>query len=351
MPILDIQRRGQQIGRLRIGQQVPSKTPGKMRPVALETFRFTTGSRYVADAIAELYGGNVAPWGKQWEVITDRDEVDVIVPPRDQVITQWYEWWTAAGCLRRCDSQIEQKSGGPCKCPHADDPTDPVAVEVAARERDRLAKLNPPQACQRKTRINVMIPDLPGLGVFRLDTGSFYAAGEVLDAGDLMQAARDRNVFLPAKVRIDAREQVENGKTKKYPVPLLDILVPFRQIVTGQLEAAGIAGQLPPAPGETRRALTAGQEPAAPTRPALPATVEREPDPQSIAQRIADSASQALSRGQINGLVHQAREAEVISYHVCADTASDTWEELDGYLKDLWHQLPDPSQPDHGDAA
>ena len=348
MPILDVQRRGQQIGRLRLGQQVPSSKPGKMRPVALDTFRFTTGSRYVADAVADLYGGNVVPWGKQFEVITRHDAIDVVVPPRDQVITQWYEMWTAAGCLRRCDSQIEQKTGGPCLCPHADDPTDPVAVEAAARERDRLAKLTPPKACQRKTRINVMIPDLPGLGVFRLDTGSFYAAGEVLDAGDLMQAARDRNLFLPATVRIDPRERVENGQTKKYPVPVLEIMVPFRQIVTGQLAAAGIAGQLPPAPGEPLRAIGSGQPAPAPassppaSRQAIPAA-----PPSMDAQQVADKAATSLSRATIKALIDYA-DANGLAEDQILPAGSNTWEALNSYLQDLLHALPAPAG---GDAA
>ena len=54
MALLDLQRRGQQIGRLRIGQQVQAAN-GKMRPSRLDTFRFTTGSHASAEAIAALY--------------------------------------------------------------------------------------------------------------------------------------------------------------------------------------------------------------------------------------------------------------------------------------------------------
>lgn len=341
MAILDLQRRGQQIGRLRIGQQIPSSKPGKMRPVALDTFRFTTGSRHTADAIAELYGGKVVPWGNQWEVVTGRNAIEVVIPPRDQIISQWYEMWTGGGCQRRCDSQREQLSGGPCLCPHAEDPTDPDEVEAAARERDRLAKMNPPRACQRKTRISVMIPDLPGLGVFRLDTGSFYAAGEVLDAADLMQAARDRQVYLPAMVRIDQRERVKDGKTKKYPVPLLEVMVTFRQIVTGELSAAGIAAQLPPAPGQQQRAITSGQ----PTPPPVPSPLPAPEESPMSAQEIADRAAAVTTREEIEVLAERAKEARVEEDHV--QTEPDTFEELAGFLRDRWRALPSEG----GDAA
>ena len=81
MAVLDIQRRGQQIGRLRIGQQVQAAN-GKMRPSRLDTFRFTTGSRTTADAIAALYGGEVRQWEREFEVITGKSEIGVTVPPR-----------------------------------------------------------------------------------------------------------------------------------------------------------------------------------------------------------------------------------------------------------------------------
>lgn len=341
MPLLDVQRRGQQIGRLRIGQQVPSSKPGKMKPVRLETFRFTTGSRYTADAIADLYGGTVVAWGNQWEVITGRNAIEVVVPPRDQVISQWYEMWTKGGCLRRCDSQTEQKTGGPCLCPHAEDPTNPDEVEAAARERDRLAKMNPPRACQRKTRIAVMIPDLPGLGVFRLDTSSFYAAGEVLDAGDLMQAARDRDVFLPAIVRIDNRERVEDGQTKKFPVPVLEVMATFRQIVSGELSAAGMAAQLPPAPPQQRRALTSGQ----PAQNPAPVAALPEPEPVMDAQQIADRAAAVTTREEVEVLAERAKEARVEDDTV--QTSPDTFEELKDLLRRRWKELP----PEGGEAA
>ena len=79
MAVLDVQRRGQQIGRLRIGQQVQAAN-GKMRPARLDSFRFTTASRTSADAIAALYGGEVRQWEHEFEVITTKSELGVTVP-------------------------------------------------------------------------------------------------------------------------------------------------------------------------------------------------------------------------------------------------------------------------------
>ncbi len=347
MPLLDVQRRGQQIGRLRIGQSVPTgKTDrnGKdiMRPARLDTFRFTTGSRHSADAIADLYGGTVRPWKGEFEVITDRSEIAVTVPPRDQVVSQWYELWSGGGCQRRCDSRVEQISGRECLCPHAADPDDLAQVEAAALERARLAKLNPPQACKAVTRISVMIPDLPGLGVFRLDTSSYYAAVEIGDAAHIMQVARDRGVMLPAILRIDHRERVANGRTKKYPVPVLEVLATFREIASGALEAGGFTAQLPPAPGEQRRALTSGS--ATPPAPQPPSA---EPF-QLTADEIAELARTKTSRQEIEELVRLAAETRCEDDHV--NNGSDVYEPLKDHMRDLWRALPAGEEATDGPA-
>jgi hypothetical protein len=331
MPLLDLQRRGQQIGRLRIGEQVKTGKRDKngseiTRPSKLATFRFTTQSRHGADAIAALFGGEVTEWNGEWEVVTGQSEIGVTVPPRDQVVSQWYEMWSRGGCQRRCDSVTEQLTGGPCLCPRAADPDDERQAEAAAIDRARLAALNPPQACKRVTRISVMIPDLPGLGVFRLDTGSYYAAAEIGDAAAIMQMARDKGVFLPAILRIEQRSRVAGGQTKRFPVPVLEITTTFRQIASGALEAAGIAAQLPPAPGDAPRALTAAPAP--------------EPDASlPVAQQIASRARAATTSTEMRRCFADAASAGAEQDHVWTDDEGIVFEELLEYLRARWREL------------
>ena len=342
MALLDIQRRGQQLGRIRIGQQVPTDK-GKMRPAKLDTFRLTTQSRHAADAIAELYGGTVQNWNNEFEVITGQSAIGVTVPPRDQVISQFYELWNKGGCLRRCDSQVEQISGKPCLCPHAEDPDDLVAVEAAAQERARLASLNPPQACKVVTRISLMIPDLPGLGVFRLDTSSYYAAVEIGDAAELLQVARDRGVFLPAVLRIEQRQRVAGGQTKKYPVPVLEVLATFRQIASGALEAGGITAQLPPAPGQRPHALMAGAPAADQSTPTAQQS-ETAPRPKN-AQEVADLALKTTDPDLIDRLGRLTRAERWEDDQV--QTSEEVWEDLFPFLEERYHAL---RQPEGGEA-
>ncbi len=334
MAVLDIQRRGQQIGRLRIGQQVAvikdGEDTGKTRPARLDTFRFTTGSRATADAIAALYGGEVRPWEREWEVITGKSEIGVTVPPRDEVISQWYEMWTAGGCQRRCDSQREQISNGPCKCPHAADPSDPDEVSAAALERAALHKADPTKACGLVTRISVMIPDLPGLGVFRLDTGSYYAATEIGDSAALMQVARDRGVFLPAILRIERRQRVAGGQTKKFPVPVLEVLTTFRDLATGAIERAGVMAQLPPAPGEQRRAISSGTAVPA-QREDVPAAAVRQQQRPPTGQEIADAAAKATTLEELTPLKALSNEHR-LGEDMILPPGAEIYEELASYL-------------------
>lgn len=344
MAVLDVQRRGQQIGRMRLGQKVATGKRDKngneiMRPARLDTWRLTTGSRIMAAAIAERFGGQVCPWEREFEVVTDTDEIPVTVPPRDEVVSQWYEMWSKGGAQRRCNSQVEMLTGKPCLCPHAEDPSDEAEVSRAALERAEMASLNPPRACKLITRVNLMIPDLPGLGVFRLDTSSYYAAVEIGDTARLMQIARDQGVFLPAVARIEQRQRVAGGQTKKFPVPVLEMLATFRDLATGAIGQAGIAAQLPPAPGEQPRAITAGPPTPAPApREDRPAPAVRQQRPPT-AQEIANAAAKATTRTQIREMKAKAEEHRVEKDMICPPGSDDLYEELDSYLHGRWEEL------------
>jgi hypothetical protein len=134
-PILDLQRRSQEIGRIRLGQKVKAPN-GKIRPAKLDAFRFTTRSRHAADAIAATIGGTVnawedAPTGDQWEVLTDCTSLPVAVPPGEAALSQWYELWSGGGCQRRCDGVTETRSQKPCLCPS--DPQQRTAEAAGGR--------------------------------------------------------------------------------------------------------------------------------------------------------------------------------------------------------------------------
>lgn len=205
MPILDLQRRLRQAGRIRIGQQVAVKG-GKTRPAKLDTFRLTSQDENAIRAAAGMFGGTVNKWtdapvGEQWEVITEASVMPVVVPPAATAFSQWYEAWSGGGCTRRCDGVTELISDSPCLCVNEDERT-----------------------CKPHSRVNVILRDLPGVGVWRLDTSGYYAATELAGTIEVIMAAATRGQLLPAVLRLEQRQVKRPGEpTKKFAVPVLDI--------------------------------------------------------------------------------------------------------------------------------
>jgi hypothetical protein len=237
---LILQKTQTEVGRIRLGGEKPNqRTPGRK----LTTFRFTSPRKALIERIAELYGGKVEPWqpprgAAQWQVITEAAEVPVIVPPQDPSESQWFEMWSAGGCQRRCDGVEEKISKSPCMC----DPN--------PEQRD----------CKMHTRLRVMLEDVPGVGAWRVDTGSFYAAGELPGVAELLAMAQGA---IPGKLFLDQRSVVRNGKTKNFVVPVLDAteLTP-KELMSGRVQELMAARAQGAIDGQLRKAaaLTAGPE-------------------------------------------------------------------------------------------
>jgi hypothetical protein len=226
MPIqlIDQQRRLREIGRIRLGEQVPTNN-GKTRPKKLTKFRLTSRDQRIIEAVAQAYGGEVKPWtapdGQQFEVFTDAAEMPVVVPPGEMAFSQWMELWSAGGCQRRCDGVTEVIRDQGCVC------------DPAARE------------CSTTTRLNVMLPEVPGFGLWRLETHGYYAAVELNGVVELCRQASAAGHLLPARLRLEQR-QVKRFKpdgtpqTLKFAVPCLDL-----DVSVSALGALNAGGQVP----------------------------------------------------------------------------------------------------------
>lgn len=271
MPILDLQRSMRRLGRIRMGSQVPTQN-GKLRPNKLETWRMTSPSEDMLHAAAELYGGTVTEWvgspsGKQWELFTDASTIDVVIPPGEMSFSQWYEMWSGGGCMRRCDGQIEQTTGDACMCP--------------ADRDQRLALANNGQACKPTTRLFVIQPHLPDVGLWHFESHGFYAAIELAGSIEVLRAASATGGLIPAKLAIEQRQSKRDGQTRNFAVPVIQLptLTPHTlmtgEIPAGELNAAPVErAALPaptPAPAPAKKAAPAKRAPA--TRSAAPAQV------------------------------------------------------------------------------
>lgn len=222
-PIIDLQRRLHETGRIRLGEQVPAAN-GKRRPSKLGSFRFTSSSRRSLDAVAALYGGEVKAWTDtapvegQWELYTEAIELDVVVPPEQMSLSQSYEDWTGARCQRRCDGEHEEISDGPCLC-------DPDKRQ-----------------CKLTTRVSLMLARIPGIGLWRLETHSFYAAVELggsFEMARMLAEVVGRSV-LPGKLRLEQKavkrpnpRDATKTVTHKFVLPVLDFEADMAALAVG----------------------------------------------------------------------------------------------------------------------
>lgn len=234
MPIKDLQQTWREIGRIRIGQRADAGHPEK-----LLTFRLTSSSEHAVRAAAGEYGHVSAPqpWrapaGEQWEVTLDTAELDVVIPPGD-VFSQWWERWTAAGCDRRCDGETEMNRGAPCVCP--------------ADLGERAAEAKEGRACRPITRLAVILPSLPDLGIWRLETHSLIAARELGATMAAVQVATAKGAFVPGRLRLDQRRSRRPGeRPHDYGIPVLELPeLRASRLLAGDAVAAPLALEATP---------------------------------------------------------------------------------------------------------
>lgn len=214
MPILELQRRYVEKGRIRLGEQRTSAN-GRTYPAALATLRFTSPDRVAIESVAAVYGGTVEPWnspaGPQWAVTTERADVPVLIPSLSN-LSAWFEEWDAGGLRHRCDGLEDFATGGPCSC-------DPEA-----------------RVCQPTTRLNVLLPEVVGIGTWRVEAHGWNAAVELPPAVELLRAFSSEDRAIPARLRIDQRTVKRIGEdgrpvTRRFVVPVLDIDVSVGELL------------------------------------------------------------------------------------------------------------------------
>lgn len=220
----NIQARAAEHGRLRTGY-----TQGN-RPMRSATWVVTSHSEEHVRAAAELWGGAPEQWSplnstiQQWRVITKASSIEALITPGDP-LNQYNELWTKGGCQRRCDGETELLSRQACLC--------------AARFGEDWHQQKKGVVCSTTSRLNVMLPDLSGMGLWRAETHSFYAASEWGGMVDMVLAGTDGRGFVPVTLRIEPRQVVRDGETKKFPVVVVELRgVTPRQALAGPLPTA-----------------------------------------------------------------------------------------------------------------
>ncbi|WP_433858222.1 hypothetical protein [Streptomyces kronopolitis] len=166
------------VGRLHSGYSEKNEK-GNMVPVALSEWRFSTGEKTVADAVAQLFGGtpveNEESTSENFiDVFTSKDRIPVVIEA-DGVFWDMKLWWN--GKLKHhCDGfeflshKDEDAIGQPCGCPTLFDER-----KAAAKEGDAP---NPAQV------VTFSLADDPELGKFKFQTGSWTLFKVIHEAED-----------------------------------------------------------------------------------------------------------------------------------------------------------------------
>lgn len=308
--ILQEQRRTYEVGRIRIGVQVPvANKPGKTRPAKLGVFRFTSRDEVAIRAVSDLYGGTAQQWpdaptDDQWEVITEARELGIVVPPGPQSVSQWMEMWSGGGCVRRCDGETETLRRAACLCP-----SDPL-------ERGDLAQRG--EACKPTTRVSVVLPDVPGLGVWRLESHGWNAAHELGGTAETLAAVRDAAAWVPAILRLEKRKTVSRGKTKEFVVPVLTLRYTLRTMLEGP-RTGEIALPAPPPRALAIEAAKQGDQPGE----AAPSSREAPDGPPATPQEMAAAVEACTDRRALDDLGRAARRGDWMDDYVASRFSPD----------------------------
>jgi hypothetical protein len=149
-----------------------------------------------------------------------------------------YEKWGSGGKQRTCDGEfctvpVEDPEGG-----HLDEADCVCAVEGWTPSNAKDVKAG---ACVVTTRLKVVMPELPGAGIWLMTTGSIMAAMELPAQVSLLQAMAQNNMIVPAVLAIEAREHKRTDEKfmRKYHVPTIRIRESLSAL------AAGRGGLLP----------------------------------------------------------------------------------------------------------
>src|SRR5690606_4266568 len=112
-------------------------------------------------------------------------QLPISIPPMEEPYSQWYELWSGAGCQRRCDGRTAM-----------------VATDKQGM-RERSCVCDPDaRECKLTTRASVILPDVPGIGVWTLESHGFNAAAELTGTLQLLAQAASRGVFIEAVLRL-----------------------------------------------------------------------------------------------------------------------------------------------------
>lgn len=169
-------------------------------------------------------------------------QLRIMFPAEDpeKFAPQWYKRWssmrglTCKGDGEVCIRLVDKKTG---EVAHRD------SQDVENREGLPCQGEDCPEyetkACRRVMHLMFLLPEVPGLGVWQIDTSSFYSITAINSGVEMIKGAipGNRIAMIPLLLSLMPQEVAPNGKKKTVHVLRLDIAVSLAELM-----------QLPPGP-------------------------------------------------------------------------------------------------------
>ncbi|QAY26951.1 recombination directionality factor [Streptomyces phage Shawty] len=212
------------VGRLHSGYM--DESGRKPTPVALTEWRFSTGEKTVADAVAQLFGGTPVENDESTsenfiDVFTEAKRVPVIIEP-DGIEADMKQWINGK-LVHHCDGveflSPDEKKGQPCGCPS-------LFAERKAAAKDY-------QGPNPSITVYFRLADDPELGKFKFVTGSWTLAAVLHEAlNDLDMVGQTAYGTLELEyVEYVAKKGPMRGKTVSYTKPVIRVVKAYNDAI------------------------------------------------------------------------------------------------------------------------
>lgn len=215
MPIKGVSdvRRFMRLGKIRLGKKETSQR-GTQYPTKVDYFIIDPYDPALLPRIKELYGEKPR---RLMVALPDEDP--------DRVFDQNYECWGASQLHCRGDGETAQRmddkgARSAVACPG------PESCEFALSRGMRLKEGGVKPGCQRVARLQVVLTDLDGFGVWQIDTGSFNSIVNVNSALDMLRRIAGRISWIEIPLTITPQKVTVPDTGKQSTIYVLNLPLP-----------------------------------------------------------------------------------------------------------------------------
>lgn len=243
MPIkgLTEQRRLPRIDKIRLGVKKISEKSGKEYPSATEYF-------VIPDSL-KPYIKDEHPTCLQIMFPVEDDEI---------ICQQYYKRYsgerglTCKGDGETCRRMVDKATG---EIAHHNSKDVAWVLNAPCTGRECTEYLAKPQACKEVMNLQFIMPDIPGLGVWQIDTSSINSIRNINNAIAMIRAVYKRIAFIPLLLTLEPAEVINPDDGKKKVVHVLNLRIKESMKALMSQAMQPMAQLMCPAPAEDEAPL------------------------------------------------------------------------------------------------